>query len=192
MTDTVQEKNHVYYDDIYRKTYPLEHMWPIYLTILDLLKGYRAITPRVLEIGCGIGKFGQMVHDAGIKYRGFDFSAVAIRMCPNDIRAFVARRNAYHRVSYRVDHNVIVAIEVMEHLRDLEVIELFAKGTHCIFTLPNFTDEAHLRTYDSKAAIKKYYKGKIKWSKIIPVEMAEDEGIACGKKVIYICKGFKL
>lgn len=188
----VEEKGHSYYDDIYNDGYDVEHMRPIYETVLKMLGGFRSIRPRVLEIGCGTGVFGAMIHANGFGYRGFDFSAVAIRRCPHAIRTRVTRRNAYHRAAYRVSHNVVVAIETMEHVRDLEVVEHISAGTACIFTLPNFTDEAHLRTYLNAADIKRHYKGLIRWSNIVPVKMVEDDDVNGGFKVIYVCKGVRV
>ena len=180
-----------YYDSIYRDGYSIDHMQPVYNAVLDIL---RALNPpaQVLEIGCGIGVFGEMVVDAGFKYHGFDFSIDAIRRCPDSIRTRVARKNAYHRSSFRVGHNVVVAIEVMEHLRDLEVVDMIAPDTICIFTVPNYTDEAHLRTYSDEKAIRNYYKGLIRWHRIQPIVMADDSGVSCGKKIIWVCKGVKI
>lgn len=186
------EKPHAYYDEVYTEGVDLVHMQPIYESIVALLKGFRSIKPQVLEIGCGTGILGKMIMDAGFRYRGFDFSAVAIRKCPHEIRAFVTRRNAYHTAPYRVGHNVVVAVEVMEHLRDLEVVERISSGSYCIFTLPNFTDEAHLRVYPDSKEIKRYYKGLIKWSRITPVKMCEDDGVDGGYKIIHVCKGVKI
>jgi 2-polyprenyl-3-methyl-5-hydroxy-6-metoxy-1,4-benzoquinol methylase len=180
-----------YYDQIYQSGYEVDHMWTVYGAVLAILQSLKQPV-QVLEVGCGLGHFGEMAVSAGFKYRGFDFSIEAIRRCPGSIRSFVSRRNAYHRSTFRVGHTVVVAIEVMEHLRDLEVVDMIAPDTVCIFTLPNYTDAAHLRTYDSEKAIRKYYKGLIRWHKIQPIEMAADAGIKCGKKIIWVCKGVKV
>ena len=165
-------------------------MQPVYNAVLAILESLKPPV-RVLEVGCGLGLFGEMVVDAGFKYRGFDFSIEAIRRCPNRIRSMVGRRNAYLRSTFRVGHNVVVAIEVMEHLQDLEVVDMIAPGTVCVFTLPNYTDEAHLRTYKDEKFIRRYYKGLIRWHKIDPIIMADDQHVECGKKIIWVCKGVK-
>lgn len=190
--EPVEEKTSIYYDDIYKGEYGLDHMVPVYDEVLKILLGMRAVVPRVLEIGCGTGILGKMIHEAGISYRGFDFSIVAIRKCPNEIRPFVVRRNAYHTAPYRVGHNTVVAVETMEHLDDLHILQRVKKGTHCVFTLPNFTDEAHLRVYNNPVDIRKYYKGVVKWSSIKTVIMDVDEGTKTGTKDIHVCKGIKL
>jgi 2-polyprenyl-3-methyl-5-hydroxy-6-metoxy-1,4-benzoquinol methylase len=186
-----EEKPAFYYDQVYERGYQTVHMRRVYNAVLTVLESLKPPV-QILEIGCGLGVFGEMIVDAGFKYRGFDFSIQAIRKCPNRIRTHVARRNAYHRATFRVGHNVVVAIEVMEHLRDLEVIEMIAPDTICIFTLPNYTDEAHLRTYKDEKAIRQYYKGLIRWHKIDPIIMADDPGVECGKKIIWVCKGVKV
>jgi len=191
MSVSLAEQPAHYYDSIYRNGYNVDHMQPVYNAVMDILQSLKPPV-QVLEIGCGIGIFGEMVHDGGFKYRGFDFSIEAIRRCPNSIRTRVVRRNAYHRSTFRVSHTVVIAIEVMEHLRDLEIVDHIASDTICIFTLPNYTDEAHLRAYPDEKMIRNYYKGLIRWHKIQPVVMAADSGIECGKKIIWVCKGAKI
>jgi len=188
-----EEKPVHYYDKIYQEGYDVQHMRPVYLAVLkmlEVLKEQQSV--QILEVGCGLGVFGTMAVNAGFKYRGFDFSIEAIRRCPSWIRSRVARRNAYHQSTFRVGHTVVVAIEVMEHLRDLEVVDMIAPGKICIFTLPNYTDAAHLRTYETDKAIRKYYQGRIRWHKIQKIIMADDPGIKCGKKIIWVCKGVKV
>ena len=186
-----EEKPRFYYDGIYKDDYDVDHMQPVYSAVMNLLHVLKSPV-QVLEVGCGTGVFGNIVVDAGFKYRGFDFSVEAIRRCPNKIRPFVSRRNAYNRTAFRVGHNVIVAIEVMEHLQDLNVVNFINPGTICIFTLPNFTDEAHLRTYKDAKFIRQHYKNLIRWHKIDSIVMADDPDIDCGKKIIHICKGVRV
>lgn len=186
-----EEKPAHYYDLIYREGYRIDHMRPVYGAVMDALYALRP-PMQILEVGCGIGVFAEMAVTAGFKYRGFDFSIEAIRRCPDSVRTHVTRRNAYHRATFRVGHTVVVAIEVMEHLRDLKVVDVIAPDTICIFTLPNYTGEAHLRTYEDAKAIRKHYKGLIRWHKIQSIEMADDEDIKCGKKIIWVCKGVKI
>lgn len=194
MIQQVAEKPHSYYDEVYRGDYSVEHMRPVYDEVMSMLRGIRTVDPvQVLEIGCGTGAFGEMVVNTGvIEYRGFDFSAEAIRRCPNTIRAWVARRDAYSHASYRVKHNTVVAIETMEHLNDLKVVRNIKPDAICIFTFPNYTDAAHVRTYPNSAFIKKHFKGLIRWSKIVDIKMAEDMGIRCGYKIIRVCKGVRI
>ena len=189
----ITEKPKAYYDEVYRGNYSVDHMLPVYAEVLSMLRGIRSFDPvQALEIGCGTGVFGAMVINTGIiHYRGFDFSSEAIRRCPHLIRPWVARRNAYTRASYRVGHNTVVAIETMEHLDDLKVLDHIKPDTICIFTFPNYTDAAHIRVYPTARFIKKRFKGLIRWSKIVEIEMAEDSGIDCGHKIIYVCKGVK-
>jgi 2-polyprenyl-3-methyl-5-hydroxy-6-metoxy-1,4-benzoquinol methylase len=185
------EKPAFYYDQVYTNGYVTDHMQPVYNAVLSILESLKPPV-QILEIGCGIGLFGEMAVDAGLRYRGFDFSIEAIRRCPNKIRTKIARRNAYHCSTFRLGYNVVVAIEVMEHLQDLEVVDMIRPGTVCVFTLPNYTDEAHLRTYKDERFVRQYYKGLIRWHKIDPIVMAPDQGIECGKKIIWVCKGVKV
>jgi len=141
------EKKSEYYDNIYAAGYDTLRYQPIYRGILEYLRQLES--PRVLEIGCGVGDMGKMIVDNNIPYRGFDFSAMAIKcsreICPEG-NFWVG--DAYNRANYLPpDYNVAIAFEVLEHTDDLRVIENIPAGVHLVASVPDFDDIAHLRVY---------------------------------------------
>ncbi len=142
-----EEKDAEYYSDIYRRGYDTSGYQPLYQVVLKLLKNFTA--PRILEIGCGIGDLGRMLIDESYQYRGFDFSDEAIahcrRLCPEG-NFHVG--NVYQAESFwPVDYNVVIALEVLEHVDDLKIMANIPPGAHLIASVPDYDDISHLRLY---------------------------------------------
>ncbi|MFC1475703.1 methyltransferase domain-containing protein [Candidatus Zixiibacteriota bacterium] len=161
------EKPADYYDDIYRRGYDTHGYDPIYRTVIDIIGKLNA--PRVLEVGCGTGGLAQKIIERGIPYRGFDFSTAGIaccrKLCPaGDFRV----ADAYDPTSYQpADYNVVVAIEVLEHVDDLQVIGLLPPHVRLLASLPDFPNEAHLRYYvDAQKDIVERFAARVKISGI--------------------------
>ncbi len=142
-----KEQGAEYYDDVFKGDYRPENRYFLYEYVFELIE--RLEDPAVLEIGCGMGHLGKMIVDKGYPYRGFDISEEGLRharqICPEgDFRS----ANAYDNESYQPqDYNVVVALEVLEHVDDLKVFEKLPAGVMLIASVPDFDDESHLRTY---------------------------------------------
>lgn len=141
------EKSADYYDEIYRRGYDTDGYQPLYQVVMRLLTRMRS--PRVLELGCGIGDLGAMMVAEGYPYRGFDFSPEAIAQCEQKCPVghfFVG--DIYDPENYQpVDYNTVIALEVLEHVDDLRVLEMIPPGARLIASVPDYDDEAHLRLY---------------------------------------------
>ena len=141
------ERGAEYYDEIYRGGYDTSGYYPLYQIVMQLLERYH--NPRVLELGCGIGDLGRLIIDKGYPYRGLDFSEEAVQQsrarCPGgDFRP----GNVYNPDDYRpCDYNVVVALEVLEHVDDLQLVQNIPFGARLIASVPNYDDAAHLRLY---------------------------------------------
>ncbi len=140
-----QEKDSQYYDAIYKRGYDTTAWRNLYHEVFRMITKHDF--PTVLEIGCGVGDLGKMIVDRGIPYRGFDFSKEAIRcskrLCPAG-KFWVA--DAYDANSYRpYDYNIVIALEVLEHLDDIKVIRSIPPGVRLIASIPNHDDVSHLR-----------------------------------------------
>ena len=112
-----REKTAEYYDRIYADGYSAASYRPVYEAVLDFLQRMRAAS--VLEVGCGTGELAAQVVAAGIPYRGFDISPVAVEQVRARGIETVRVGSAYAPDNYRPrDYNVIVALEVFEHIDD--------------------------------------------------------------------------
>ncbi len=161
------EQPATYYDEIYRRGYDTGGYDPIYREVIRIIG--KLNTPRVLEVGCGTGGLAKLIIEQGIPYRGFDFSLAAIdccrKLCPGgDFRV----ADAYDPTSYQpVDYNVVVAIEVLEHVDDLKVIGFLPPHVRLLASLPDFPNEAHLRYYvDTQKDIVERFASRVRISGI--------------------------
>lgn len=142
-----------YYDSIYKtdEHYGSDYLdlpyFQVFETVNDYLK--TTINHKILEIGCGTGQLAHYLYDQGYKdYRGFDFSTVAVQkakeLSPQNF--FVG--DALDKNNYTGEYNIVLAIEILEHLKDdIGIIKLIRPGTEFIFSFPNFNDKAHVRFF---------------------------------------------
>lgn len=153
-----------YYDNIYltsgeyRLHYRDSRYYVLWTQILQFIK--RIENPKVLEIGCGAGQFANYLHDEGYRnYHGFDFSPRAVRMAKEAVNFPFTVGDATNPECYDCDYNVVVALEVMEHVADdLAVIRNIKQGTAIVFSLPTFDDPAHVRWFNNpRQIITRYY-----------------------------------
>lgn len=149
-----------FYDEIYSKPYNTDRYLPIYETVIRLLLEKSRSDSVVLEVGCGTGALALMIKKEGIRYRGFDFSEVAVNQAQRLVgpgRVFVA--DAYDPEQYKGDYNTAVLVETLEHVDDLKVLLNIRAGTRIIATFPNFDNEAHLRIYEDIEVVRERFKG---------------------------------
>lgn len=123
-----------YYDGIYKVPYDTTRYNEIYKQVGKWAEG------KVLDIGCGTAPLIWYIED----YSGFDFSEEAIKQasCSNVWvgDAFTENLEGY---------DTYVLLEVLEHVDDLKLWERIPEG-NVIFSVPSFSDPAHLRTYDEE------------------------------------------
>ena len=172
-----REKTAEYYDRIYADGYSAASYRPVYEAVLDFLQRMRAAS--VLEVGCGTGELAAQVVAAGIPYRGFDISPVAVEQVRARGIETVRVGSAYAPDNYRPrDYNVIVALEVFEHIDDRRAIGHFPPGVHVLFSVPDFVETAHLRAYqDPQRDIVQYYSGLLAVGQVLPFRFASPAGV---------------
>lgn len=188
-----KELNADYYDKIYSIPYDTGRFQSIYDTILNWAK--QEPEPRILEIGCGVGILGSWLYNLcedrnNSVYHGFDFSETALAKCPEIIQNSIFINNAYNKKVWQTyfnnhDYNIVVAVEVFEHLNDLKVIAMIPKGVTVLFSVPDFDSKPHLRTYPNMKAIAEWYDDVMKIEDF--ARFSGSEG-----KVIWICKATKI
>lgn len=147
-TTPADEKNAVYYDDLFKKDTDMSR----YNDILKMI-GDTVADMKVLDIGCGLAELSKYVKN----YSGFDFSEGAINKAKEnnkDLDVWVG--NAYDLESYK-EADVYVATEVLEHLKnDLRIINNIPVGKEFIFSVPSFADPSHIRVFNDRFFRKRY------------------------------------
>ena len=154
-----REQNPNYYDEIFKKNLTNARYQGIWEEVLSMLPA----NANVLEVGCGQGDLGKMIINRGLVYRGFDFSPEAIKQAKVKSDWCFYEDNAYEESSYTANqgYNTVICLEVLEHLDDQKVIRNIPIGKRVIFSVPNFDDPAHLRTYNSIEQIKQRFDGML-------------------------------
>lgn len=151
------EKDSSWYDSVYESSDAYRcHYWQsryyfIWTVIADRIR--RSADKRVLEIGCGSGQLASLLRDQGIvKYTGFDFSNVAIRLARQLVPeyTFLVADARYTELVPNGDYDWVVCTEVLEHIvEDLEVLKRIPPSRRCLGTVPNFPYRSHVRHFSS-------------------------------------------
>jgi 2-polyprenyl-3-methyl-5-hydroxy-6-metoxy-1,4-benzoquinol methylase/thioredoxin-like negative regulator of GroEL len=190
-SDESMDVSRKYYDDVYEtsmkyKSHGNESVYlPVWKEVVDQIKsgGYH----QVLDLGCGPGQFAEYLLEQipHLKYTGIDFSTVAIaaaqKRCPHAqfIQADLFAENIFDDV----DHNVVLLLEVLEHLhQDLELLKKLPPGSRIIASVPNFDSFGHVRYFISSTDVAKRYECVMKIDLLKPVSVGE-------KSIIFIIYG---
>jgi len=171
------ERDALYYDQLYEAGHSSAELYaPVYDAALEVL--CQLPDPRVLEVGCGTGDFAARISSENIPYRGFDLSPVAIERSRKRGNAEVSVGTAYDKKMYAPeDYNIIVALEVFEHIDDLRAIANFPRDLHVLFSVPDFVETSHLRAYqDPQSDIVEYYAGQMAVREILPFTFESEAG----------------
>ncbi len=160
------------WEGVYDLPYNRSHYYPMYKAVLKALKGIAATS--ILEVGCGTGTFATLLLEkTKLKYKGFDFSGVAIERAKSkvDDGSIFYPADATVPETYQLPFDTIVCTEVLEHLEeDLEVIQNWPSGIKVICTVPNYDSDYHVRFFENEEQINKRYNGLIKFERIFRVK----------------------
>ena len=173
-----RQQDSVYYDKLwsdpgYQVSAEKLRWYPIWtLTAARILEDSRAGIKQVIDLGCGPGHFASVLSrlvNTAISYTGYDFSSVAIdaarRRKPDHRFSFVQADLSSHEFNAAVpekcnDPVTYVAIEFFEHVNfDLDVIKRMRPDTPLLFSVPNFDDPGHVRTFKTEEDIRNRYAG---------------------------------
>lgn len=186
------------YDDLFRnsekyaKHYRESPYYPMFLAVMREVDQHNVKT--VLEVGCGPGKFAQMLlKQATVDYQGFDFSPVAVRIAAENTARpelfYVA--DAAQSASDERNYDCIVCTEVLEHIEnDLDVIRNWKEGTTCICSVPNTDSVYHVRYFNSEKDVRRRYAHLIDIRSITRVRVPQRAGMLLSQRLISIAKNF--
>lgn len=146
-------------DGVFDLPYHRSPYYPLFNGVLKILRKYRA--QEILEVGCGTGSLAHFIQEkTNIRYRGFDFSRVAVekaRLRLNSPELFYIA-NATARESYKPDYDTIVCTEVLEHIeQDLDVVSQWCVDSLCVCSVPNFDSPYHVRCFNNTADVVERY-----------------------------------
>ncbi len=151
-------------DGAYDLSYRRSPYFPMYKKVYELIRQYKL--KDVLEVGCGTGLFARMLHDLDktIRYRGFDFSSVALDKARKLFNAneLFFQGDATDKNAYSERYEAIICTEVLEHLEDdLAVIDNWQTGLLCICSVPNYDSVYHTRFFRTEQDVLERYQEKI-------------------------------
>lgn len=133
-------KTAAYYDKLFSENPDMSRYNAIYSKVGEWTK-----QNSVLDIGCGTGSLVNYIKGP---YHGFDFSPKAVELTRNRKRIAVWLGDVHDESNYhRFEVDTYIALEVLEHVDDLKVLQNIPYARNVIFSVPSFGDPAHLRTY---------------------------------------------
>ncbi|PYZ97564.1 hypothetical protein CR205_02920 [Alteribacter lacisalsi] len=190
------EENSKYYDVVYKeggyngnyhKPYQNSPYFPIWKNALVCLRKLK--DPIILDVGCGVGQFANMLFDNGFThYRGFDFSEEAVRQSkknnPDYAEAF-STDNAYTTDLFTTTYNTAVLFEVLEHLEhDKDVLGKVRTGSNVLLSVPNFHTRGHVRYFLTEDSVISRYEDLVQIDEILPYRYRNGQ-------VIYLVSGLR-
>lgn len=117
---------------------------------------------RILDVGCGTGRFAKKATERGCSVTGVDFSGVAIEKARVYVPAArficldVEEPNA--DLFGLLHYDVVVFSEILEHIKDdLKLLWQVPKGKNIYLTVPNFRGDGHTRWFSSAGDVEERY-----------------------------------
>jgi len=97
---------------------------------------------RLLDVGCGVGRFGRAAHARGFDVTGIDLSAKAIAI-GQPFAPFPLRQSRLEDLGEVGEFDVVTAFEVLEHLADpvatlRSMLSVLRPGGQLFVTVPNW------------------------------------------------------
>lgn len=134
---------------------------PLYYLIWGMLRS-RHTYPKVTDLGCGDGNFGQLVTESDGAWIGVDISYPAVVEANKKVpgNAFVGDLmdvGTYFKLRNIDTDRIQVLIEVLEHVEDDLFVLNQLQGREVILSVPNFDSEDHARYFKDVLEVHERY-----------------------------------
>jgi len=143
----------------YARHYSTVRLYYVFAVVLQMMRK-NVRNPDILEIACGTGQLAHYLFDEGFrKYRGFDFSDVALTIAKSKKLPFkFFKGNVHDKKLYQGNYNVVLGTEILEHLEDdINPIKNMRKGVLGIFSVPNYICKGHVRCFKGQDQVKRRF-----------------------------------
>lgn len=163
-----KEQNNEYYNRVFSNA-------PIYHSDFNKMKGHGQNWAKIwesslpilennsiksiLDIGSGMGQFGQLCQTNNINYKGIDFSEYAVNYSKsNKVGEEIFECVNAFEYGYDDDVDCYTSHEFLEHIEgDTEILSKLKPNKVIIFSVPSFDDAGHVRMFkDEKSIIDRY------------------------------------
>ena len=144
--------------------------YPLWCTVLELLRFWGPPEGVMIDLGCGPGQFATMV-PSSYRYVGCDFSSVALDMARSAApgKVFAPWDAAVDPVPAIGD--VYVALEILEHIEDdIGVLSQIPSGSRVVISLPYRDSAGHVRHFASQEEVMDRYSGVLSVSEYASVD----------------------
>lgn len=154
----------------YFKHYKDSYYYPSWLNAMKYL-AFVNRKVKVLEIGCGVGQFANLLFDYGFdNYIGIDYASCAIEQAKITNSNYADNfycEDVFQSDIIKADYGIVIVFEVLEHLnKDLELLDLIQSGTNILFSVPDFPDPYHVRFFKNEEEIRERYVKAIEFFQI--------------------------
>ena len=171
-----KEQNNKYYNEVFKNASyyhkpwnEMAHWTVIWEKSLPLL--IEKNISSILDIGSGMGQFGQLAQQNNIQYKGIDFSEYAVEYSnQNKVGNEIFECVDAFQYHYSDKVDCYTSHEFLEHIEgDTTILSKLKSNTFIIFSVPSFDDPGHVRWFDSVNSIIERYSPHIKDLQVQPV-----------------------
>ena len=142
---------------------------------------------KVVELGCGYGKFADVLHTKKTlrSYVGIDWDRDAVRCARQDNQDLTFVEADITRLNYN-DVSTYVTLEVLEHLHgDIELLSKLPRGSRVLLSVPSFDSSDHVRFFPSEhEALKRY-------NQVLDIDLWRKIKIPTGGGYFHFMRGFR-
>lgn len=167
-----KERDNLYYNlfferaNYYHKNWDNMGNWStIWKRTMEIIKSENV--HNILDIGSGMGQFGQLCQLNNLKYKGIDFSKYAIEYSQKNAHNVTYECVDAYNYHYRDEVDCYTTHEFLEHVEyDTSIISKLKPNKLIIFSVPNFDDPAHVRCFRTIDKVIERYSPYIKDLKV--------------------------